>query len=206
MKSIFISFILFAHLLCDGLVTDSWLLPVNCKNRKDIKCIQLTDIGQFGLLRKERPNVPSHLHTGIDIKRPNENYSNEPVFPAIKGVVISVRRDGPFAQIIVEHRTDKDKKIWTVYEHVSGILVKPGDFVTPMKAIARFMDRDELDRYGWKFNHLHFEIMKKAPVKMIPDQTHPQRLFSTYGLVCYDEKLLMENYSDPLTFFHQNIQ
>jgi murein DD-endopeptidase MepM/ murein hydrolase activator NlpD len=179
---------------------DSWLLPINCKNRKDIHCIQLTEIGQYGLRRKARPAVPSHLHTGIDIKRPNDNYFNEPVFPASNGIVISVRSDGPYAQIIIEHSLNKSGKVWTVYEHVSGIIVKTGDMVSSTKPIGRFMNKEELNRYGWKFNHLHFEVMKKAPMKLKPDKTNPQRLFSSYGLVCYDEKLLMENYFDPLAF------
>jgi murein DD-endopeptidase MepM/ murein hydrolase activator NlpD len=180
---------------------DSWLLPINCKNRKDIHCFQLTEIGQFGLRRKERPNIPSHLHTGIDIKRPNDNYFNEPVFAASKGFVISVRSDGPFAQIIIEHSLNKTAKVWTIYEHVSGIIAKVGDVVATSNPIARFMNKEELNRYGWKFNHLHFEVMKKAPMKMKPEKSNPQRLFSTYGLVCYNEKLLMENYFDPVEFF-----
>ncbi len=83
-----------------------YYLPINSVNRKSIDALQLTDIGAFGLLRKERKEVPAHYHTGIDIKRPSKNYMHEPVFPLTKGIVISKREDGPFAQLIIEHEAD----------------------------------------------------------------------------------------------------
>jgi len=82
-------------------------LPVNIKNRKDYSKIQLTEIGEFGLKRKARNNIPSHYHTGIDIKLPNNNYFNEPIFPIAEGRVISKRTDGPYAQLIIEHQFKK---------------------------------------------------------------------------------------------------
>lgn len=78
-------------------------LPINVSNRISLGELSLTEIGAFGLRRKARPNVKSHLHTGIDIKRPDNNYMNNPIFPIAPGVVISKRDDGPFAQLIVEH-------------------------------------------------------------------------------------------------------
>ena len=45
-------------------------LPIDTVNRKLTDTLQLTDIGEFGLLRKERQGIPAHYHTGIDIKRP----------------------------------------------------------------------------------------------------------------------------------------
>ena len=139
-------------------------LPIDTINRKLTDTLLLTDIGEFGLLRKERPGIPAHYHTGIDIKRPSTNYINEPIFPICDGIVISKREDGPFAQIIVEHQ--HDKKFWTVYEHIAGITVDLFDHVTPSSPIARFMNTGELDRYGWQFDHFHFEILKEQPIKL----------------------------------------
>ncbi len=85
----------------------SFFLPINNKNRKLFSEIQLTEIGKFGLIRKARKTVPSHIHTGIDIKRPNKNYINEPVFAISQGEVISKRTDGPYAQLIIEHEINK---------------------------------------------------------------------------------------------------
>ena len=80
-----------------------WYIPINTENRQSLEKVQLSSIGPFGLLRQARPGIPAHLHTGVDLKRPNNNYINEPVFPAAKGKVISFRDDGPYAQIIIQH-------------------------------------------------------------------------------------------------------
>jgi hypothetical protein len=163
----------------------SILLTVNAKNRKDILFIQLTKIGDFGLQRKERVNVPAHLHTGIDIRRPDNNYHDEPVFSLAEGHVISIRRDGPYAQIIIEH-TIKNHKFWTLYEHISGILIKVNDQVSPKSPIARFMNKSELDKYGWQFDHFHLEILKVKPKVLKPDLRHPERFFCSYSLNCFN--------------------
>ncbi len=180
--------------------TLDWQAPVASENRTSLKNIALTKIGTFGLRRKARPGVPSHLHTGIDIERPNDNYKNEPVFPAAKGVVISVRNDGPFAQVIIKHKLDETHPIWTVYEHIAGISTCVGDSVFPDKPIARFMNTYELDSLGWQFDHLHFEIMKKNPRPIKPAITTPHRLFGTYSLECYTEDDLKETYHNPIEF------
>ncbi len=185
------------HIYCQ-----QWWIPVNLKNRHSTENIKLTQIGQFGLRRKERPKVPSHLHTGIDIKRPGNNYLHEPIFSVSEGVVISVRSDGPFAQIIIEHQISKKQKIWTVYEHISDIKVRVSDKVTPHQPIAHFMSKEELFRYGFKFDHLHFEVMKKQPLCLKPDSSHPQRFYATFGLLCYTENELMERYYNPLLFLN----
>lgn len=136
-----------------------WRFPVACHPES----LRLTRIGDFGLLRRSRPGIPAHLHTGVDIDRPSDNYNNEPVYPIASGIVISLCDDGPYAQIIIEHRTAGGDTVWSVYEHVAGILCNLGDTVTPSRPIARFMNRRELNRYGWQFDHLHLEMMRTPP-------------------------------------------
>ena len=181
------------------------LLPINIKNRKDISEIHLTAIGTFGLVRKERKTVPSHLHTGIDIKRPTANYDNEPIFPLAEGKIISKRTDGAYAQLIIEHELNK-RKFWTLYEHVSGIKVNVNDMVDPEKAIARFMNKTELNHYGWQFDHFHLEILKVKPMKLIPDRSHPDRFYNSYSLICFKKEDLDKYYYDPLDFISQNLK
>ncbi len=178
-----------------------WLIPVYANNRQSFEEINLTAIGQFGEPRIARPNIPAHLHTGIDIVRPGANYDYEPVYSVGQGSVISIRDDGPFAQIIIEHLCDDGKLIWTVYEHLAGIRVKLGQSVDPFSPIARFMNRKELDEYGWQFDHLHFEILKIKPRPLIPDERKPFCYFGTYCLECYNARDLQEKYIDPLAFF-----
>ena len=180
-------------------------VPVNTTNRKSINTIKLTDIGEFGLMRKERPGVPAHYHTGIDIKRLGENYEMEPIFPISKGLVISKRDDGPFAQLIIEHRRS-DITFWTVYEHLAGIQVEVGYEVTPYVPIARFMNEQELNSYGWQFDHFHFEILKIKPIELLPDSEHPDRFYGSYTLICYSTSDLEKYFYNPIHFFKKYLR
>jgi murein DD-endopeptidase MepM/ murein hydrolase activator NlpD len=176
-------------------------LPVNTVDRNSINTIELTGIGGFGLWRKERPGVPAHFHTGIDIKRPSDNYVDEPVFPIMEGVVISIRRDGPFAQLIIEH--ESDQRFWTVYEHIAWIKVELYEIVKPDSPIARFMNRDELNRYGWQFDHFHFEVLKERPIELKRDSSKPERHFASYSLICFKEDDLNKYFYNPLVFLEE---
>ncbi len=187
------------------LLQESIFLPFNPDARRDLSGMQLTEIGQFGLKRKARPNVPAHYHTGIDIKRSGNNYDSEPVFPIEVGRVISRRTDGPYANIIIEH-TIKGVKIWTLYEHIAGIQVKVGDVVKPTIPIARFMNKDELNRHGWQFDHFHFEIIRVRPMKIEPTVKNPERFFNSYSLICYSLDDLQRYYFDPMEFLKSNLQ
>ena len=179
-------------------------IPVNTSNRKDVSQIQLTEIGKFGLVRKERKTVPSHLHTGIDLKRPNNNYNNEPIFAIAPGKIISKRTDGAFAQLIVEHHVG-NKQFWTVYEHIAGITAILNEIVTTDKPIARFMNKTELNKYGWQFDHFHLEILKIKPLSITPNKLHPERLYNSFTLICYKFEELEKYFYDPLAFLSENL-
>jgi murein DD-endopeptidase MepM/ murein hydrolase activator NlpD len=199
MKSLTALLIIFLLFPLHGESNLQWFLPVTIQCRTDLSGLQLTNIGQFGLERKARKNVPAHLHTGIDIRRPSQNYDNEKIFPACKGRVISIRDDGPFAQIIIEHPAPEGV-VWTVYEHVSGIVCSVGDSVSPALSIARFFTKAELDSFGRQFDHVHFEILKQKPVEIAFNPALPQRRYTTYALTCYSYEELVRNYFDPLEF------
>ncbi|MCP3901695.1 MAG: M23 family metallopeptidase, partial [Desulfobacteraceae bacterium] len=167
---VFFSKYLFAQQIVDC------FLPIGVENRQLWESVQLTSIGKFGELRKARSNIPAHYHTGIDIKRPNGNYENEYIFPIMYGKIISIRDDGPYAQIIIEHQNDQGT-VWSVYEHIAEIKGAVGDSVNPYYPIARFMNKNELEQYGWQFDHLHFEILKIRPRHLKPNANTPFRLF-----------------------------
>lgn len=175
-------------------------IPIGQPNQISVQEIELTEIGAFGLLRKARPGIPAHLHTGIDIKPPNDNYlTDEYIYPIAKGVIISKRSDGPFAQIVIEHETENEI-YWSLYEHINDIqvdLFQPVDIDQPL---ARFFKVSELDEIGWQFNHFHFEILKKRPIQLKPDHRNPERLFNSYTLICYTQSELNEHFYDPLEF------
>ncbi len=138
------------------------------------------------------------MHTGIDIKRPTKNFQDEPIYSIYDGTVISVRRDGPYAQVIIEHGSSQ--KFWTVYEHVAGIKVQLNEQVTPELPIARFMNRNELNKYGWQFDHFHFEILKTKPIRIKPDNLNPDRHFSSYSLTCFTKEELSKHFYNPIEF------
>jgi len=179
------------------------LVPVKVQDRSVIDDLQLTPIGAFATYRPDRPGIPAHLHTGIDIKRPDKNYFDEPIYPIASGKIVSVRCDGPFAQIIIEHDFPEIGNIWSVYEHVAGISGAPGETVNPFTPIARFMNRQELEQFGYQFDHLHLEILRQPPQPVLPTPELPHRFFRTYNLICYTEKELIYYYINPLQFFRQ---
>ena len=179
-------------------------LPIAVSDRNDISNIKLTEIGRFGLLRKARKTVPAHYHTGIDIKRPVNNYGNEPIFPIVKGIIISKRTDGPYAQLILEHKIN-NKVFWTVYEHIAGIIVNVKDIVDTNHPIARFMNKDELNKYGWQFDHFHLEVLKVKPMVLKPDKNLPQRHYKSYSLICYTLNDLEKYFYDPFEFFKSEL-
>ncbi len=180
-------------------------LPIITDNILSIDNVGLTEIGQFGVWRKDRPGVPGHFHTGIDIIRPSENYDDEPVLSAAKGIVISRRDDGPYAQIIIEHRIGSDA-FWTVYEHIAGIQVSVDDKVESGMIIARFMNRDELNRHGWQFDHFHFEVLKIRPLELAPDPGKPERRYKSYSLQCLTGEDLNKYFYNPVDFFMQALK
>lgn len=180
------------------------LVPIETNNRKTINNIGLTQIGEFGIMRKARPSIQQHLHTGIDIKRPKKNYGNEFIYPITKGVVISKRVDGPYAQLIIEHEVNGDI-FWTVYEHIAGIQVKLYQPVNPKEPIARFFNLEELDNYGWQFDHFHFEILKMRPLSIKPSEANPERHFSPYTLSCFTANQLEKHYYNPIEFLVERL-
>ena len=179
---------------------DSIYLPIQTSDRQSLNDVPLTPIGQFGILRDARPHVPAHYHTGIDIMRPHTNYKDEPIFPVARGVVMSKRDDGPYAQLILEHNL-KQLTFWTLYEHISGITAEVGEPVYPHLPVARFMNESELNTYGWQFDHFHFEILKTEPLKVEYDPSKPDRYFGSYTLMCYTEADLNTYFYNPIEFF-----
>lgn len=177
-----------------------WYLPIAVEDRQSLKEVRITRIGDFGRPRKARPEARAHLHAGLDFMRPGGYDREAGIFPIGPGTVISMRDDGPFAQIIVAHGGKEKDGPWSVYEHVAGITVRPGDIVTPRLPMARFMTGAELDRYGWQFDHLHLEVLRRAPKPVRPTERNPHRRFLSPNLDCLDKAELARGYFDPGRF------
>ena len=187
-------------LVCNGQELPKILVPIKVEDRFSWNEVQLTDIGDFGYPRKPRKHIPGHLHTGIDIKRPKDNYRNEPIYSCFEGQVISVRRDRAYSKVIIEHTLPSGKKFWSAYEHIGEIKVRVGEWVTPETSIARFFSKEELNRDGWHFDHLHFELLKKEPERMDATKDLPERFWKSHTLTCHDRETLLKCFFDPAEF------
>ena len=90
--------------------------------------------------------------------------------------------------------------VWTVYEHIAGIRVSVGEVISAAEPIARFMNKQELDRFGWQFDHVHFEVLRHPLRPLMPSSDTPYRFFGTYSLECYTLADLQRYYHDPIEF------
>ncbi len=63
------------------------------------------------------------------------------------------------------------------------------------------MNKDELNRYGWQFDHFHFEIMRVKPIPLKTNTSNPERYYNSYSLVCYTGQQLDKYFLDPYDFF-----
>ncbi len=79
------------------------------------------------------------------------------------------------------------------------------DSVESSTPIARFMNKEELNRYGWQFDHLHLEVFKVKPQKLKPTEDNPERFYNSYSLVCYSIIDLNKYYIDPISFLKNNL-
>jgi hypothetical protein len=199
----FINYLLLLLLSFTPSAKSVFSLPVQTSDRKSLSTLTLSGIGDFGLVRKARPTVPAHYHTGIDIKRPENNYHNEPIFPISEGIVISKRQDGPYAQLIIQH---ENPECWTLYEHIAGITVNVNDHVNPDSPLARFMNKAELNKYGWQFDHFHLEILKIQPIRLKQDPLNPDRKFASYTLLCFTKEELNKYFYNPREFLQDHLQ
>jgi hypothetical protein len=68
------------------------------------------------------------------------------------------------------------------------------------------MNKQELDRFGWQFDHVHFEVLKHRPRPLMPSTRTPYRLFGTYSLKCYTPADLQRYYHDPIEFLEKHWQ
>jgi len=180
-------FFLATHAHCQEALKPAhdWKLPLDTKSRKDLASIRWGTNGDF-LSRRNR-----HLHTGIDFVNLG---SHEKVYAAASGKVVSVYAREPNKSVMVEHRLPSGEIVWTVYVHVTDVKVKRGESVTSDTVIAHLMSKVQLNIYGWHFNHLHFEVLKK------PRITKDGKYLS-YSTWCKTEDEVERRFHNPVAFF-----
>jgi hypothetical protein len=85
---------------------------------------------------------------------------------------VSIIDDGPYSQVVMKH-VYENSIYWTVYEHIRVKVKEIGKKLTVHDTIGFFFNRSELDKYGWQFDHFHFEIIRVEPVVFIPNKKIP---------------------------------
>lgn len=120
------------------------------------------------------------------------------VFAAATGKVVSIYAAEPNRAIMIQHLLPTGTAIYSVYVHVTNIKVSKGDIVRNTTHIADLMTKTQLDIYGWEFNHLHFEILKKPRVHQVNGN------YLSYSTKCKTKEDVRKNFQNP-TLFLENM-
>lgn len=182
------------------LTADIFYLPMDVEDRRVLKKFYINTEGDFGIWRKQYKGIKGHYHTGIDLKNPgNKKGALEPIFSCGVGVVKSVIKNGPSSTVIIEHTLRNNKKVYSVYIHISDIMVNINDTVDEKSVLGSFIDYKNLDRWGEFLNHLHFEILK-VPPRFI-GINNKDSIFNSYSINITKKKEIDDYYFDPKIFF-----
>ena len=164
-----------------------WRLPLKTTSRKDLSAIRWDPNGQFMARRYK------HLHTGIDLMNQG---AGEAVYAASCGKVVSLYATEPNKAVMIQHHLPSGQIVWTVYVHVTRIKVQVGDVVTSKTVIAHLMNENQLDKYGWTFNHLHFEILKRP-------RKNKAGKYLSYSTKCKTKEEVRMHFLDPIGFLEK---
>ena len=170
-------------------IANEWNLPLSISPRKGLNA--MSRLKNAGFLDKR----VEHLHTGIDLINPRDG-SGGKVYAAASGKIVSIYAKEPHFSIMIRHRLPSEETIWTVYVHVTKVKVKEGDLVSNDTIIAHLMDKSQLKKYGWEFNHLHFEVLKYPRIS----ETGKYLSFSTE---CKTKKEVEKHFYNPVTFLQK---
>lgn len=164
-----------------------WKLPLRTDSRKDLKSVFWEHDAHFLAKRKG-----GHFHTGIDIMNPKGGLC-EKIFAASRGEVVSIYTIEPNRGVMIKHILPSRETVYSVYVHVTNVQVKIGDIVTSDTVIATLMDKQQLNNFGWEYNHLHFEILKK------PRTCEIGKILS-YSTKCRTIKEVEKHFYNPIDF------
>ncbi|NOZ60214.1 MAG: M23 family metallopeptidase [Calditrichaeota bacterium] len=175
-----------------------WKLPLKTTDRQDLSAIYLEPDAGFKARRPSYDGIPVHLHTGVDLQINAPGGPGEPIYAIAAGQVVQIADQPPLRRIVIKHKLLRGGFVWSVYLHVIDEKVAVGDRVTAETVIARRLNKYELDYFGWKYNHLHLEIMKSPPLSV----TDALRRKS---YICRTEEEVDRYFVDPLLFFRAHL-
>lgn len=171
-------------------IADSWILPFNVLNRRDIRQIKIISI--FGDHRDSY--LKGHLHTAIDINPAKPKTKLIPVYPMANGIVCSVHLGENQRTVVVKHKLKDGSVLFTSYKHLKEVYVSNGQQVDQHTKIARLFTPAESKKYGGDYHHLHLEIRKS---------------FDDYGCASWltmNKQQLNLRFYNPLLFIKEKLR
>jgi murein DD-endopeptidase MepM/ murein hydrolase activator NlpD len=171
-----------------------WRIPLDVERRTD-----------FGLIKWEKdayflsPRIGGHLHTGVDLMKYNQD-AGAKVYATSAGRVVSIYAREPNKSIMIMHKLTTGESIYSVYAHITDVQVSVGDTVDSNSFIAHLMNVEQLDKYGWKFNHVHFEILKKEP------RVGETGNLLSYSVLCRTKEQVDQHFYNPVSFLKEKWQ
>ena len=131
--------------------------------------------------------------------KPNQN-TGAKVYAASNGKVVSIYAREPNRSIMIRHTLSTGAIVHSIYAHITNIHVSVGDMVDSDTVIAHLMNAEQLNRYGWFFNHVHFEILKAEP------RVGETGKLLSYSVECRTEKQAKQHFYDPIAFLREQWQ
>ncbi|WP_316811741.1 M23 family metallopeptidase [Pedobacter heparinus] len=171
-------------------IADSWMLPFDVLNRRDIRQIRIISI--FGDHRDSY--LKGHIHTAIDINPAKPKAKLIPVYPMANGIVCSVHLGENQRTVVVKHKLKDGNVIFTSYKHLKEVYVSNGQQVDQHTKIARLFTPAESKKYGGDYHHLHLEIRKS---------------FDDYGCASWltmNKQQLNLRFYNPLLFIKEKLR
>ncbi|MFH1759783.1 MAG: M23 family metallopeptidase [bacterium] len=164
-----------------------WYSPFKDKSRETYASISRRLVSRFGDSRVAGEN--GHIHAGIDLK----GTFSEAVYPIANGLVLALSFKELNGMLLIKHRLQDGKAVYSKYIHIRNIPVSVGQQVTADTKIGRVFDKREFKKSRFKHNHLHLEIRKDYDDKGTD---------SSYGTT---KKMIEQHCYDPGEFLREHL-
>gem|GEM_PF-1342287 len=168
-----------------------WDLPLETGDRSDWKSSVTRDKGAFLADRAAYEHMAAHLHTGVDLQSGRTPKPAEPVYAAAKGKVYDVKIQGAGTRVTIAHLLPTGEIVYSSYIHIADVRVKRGMRVDVSTLIGRTFNRQELKKYGAYYDHLHFQLHRRA---FVPSDTISLKTAGEVTERFYDPAVFFENY------------
>jgi murein DD-endopeptidase MepM/ murein hydrolase activator NlpD len=131
-----------------------FLVPLAINDRRSLREVEV--LGRLYDFRNTQRF--GHLHTGIDIVPQQGQGRANLVLASAPGVVYEVAQARPQQTVILEHRSNNNRVVFTAYKHLAKVNVTKGQAVNADTILG--VTEPANGPFGPAYAHLHFEIRK----------------------------------------------